>query len=79
MAKNQWQIVQDHARLKEACERAGFEAVQFQNGRVVIRTPPNTDRPPYVKSLNLCYARTFKGALLFMEGYEQHAFELKNS
>jgi hypothetical protein len=79
MAQYQWQTVQDYARLKEACDRQGFEAVQFQNGRIVIRTPMNTDRPPYAKGVNICYAQTFKGALLFMEGYEQRIFELKYS
>lgn len=78
MGNAEWDIVRSFKYTNEMCERQGFEL--SQDGEfVIIRTPVKAHRPPYAKDVTLCRAHTFDEAGKYMQGYEQHIFEMANT
>lgn len=69
MSLQDWETLNTWAALKEICERNGFKFFRGYNGEIKI----------IARDVCVFKAESFKEALAFMKGYEQHIMETKNN
>ena len=71
MSDLEFSTVHLYQRIVEACERNNLTFEQERENSCAIVA----DELPYARNTTICYAKTFKEAMMFLQGYEQHKFE----
>lgn len=73
--REEWQAVNDFEDAQDKAERLGFKIKRGGNSKVEI----TAQKAPYVIGCAIVWLNTFKEASAWLDGYAQHAFELKNT
>jgi hypothetical protein len=73
--KEEWQAVNDLDDAEDKAERLGFKINRGVDNKVEI----TAQKTPYVIGCTIAWFNTFKEASAWLDGYSQHAFELKNT
>ncbi len=73
--KEEWQAVTDLDEAEDKSERLGFGIKHGGDNKVEI----TAQKAPYVIGCTIAWCNTFKEAIMWLDGYAQHAFELKNT
>ncbi len=72
---NEWMIITIYERLLEAANRNGFNVKRYEYDRVILVT----SKEPYAKDTTVVNCANISEALRWLDGYEQHTFELENT
>ena len=74
MDHTEWQTVHYYKSCLEAAERCGLKIEQVGDYVAITAT-----KAPYVEGTCLVYVESFCAASMWIKGYEQRTFEIKNT
>jgi hypothetical protein len=70
----EWQTIHYYQACLEAAERCGLKIEQAGDCIAIIAT-----KAPYVEGTCLIFVESFYAASMWLQGYEQRIFEVKNT